>query len=97
MSINPPPTATTVSLLALPRHQFARVVQVDERMPNDRVTRRLRELGFVPGETVSLVATGPVGADPVLIQVGYTRFALRRAEAERVRVQLLAQQGAQQQ
>lgn len=97
MSINPPPAAAVVSLLALHRHQFARVVQVDERTPNDRVSRRLCELGFVPGETVSLVATGPVGADPVLIQVGYTRFALRRAEAERVRVQLLAQQQAQQQ
>lgn len=91
MSINPPPSAAIVSLLAVPRHQAARVVQVDERMPNDRVSRRLRELGFVPGETVSLVATGPVGADPVLIQVGYTRFALRRAEAERVRVRLLSQ------
>ena len=89
MSINPPLFAAVVSLLELPRHQFARVVQVDERSPNDRVTRRLRELGFVPGETVSLVATGPVGADPVLIQVGYTRFALRRQEADRVRVQLL--------
>ena len=41
---------------------------------------------FVPGETVSLVATGPVGADPLLIQVGYTRFALRRGEADRVKV-----------
>ena len=49
MSINPPPAAAVVSLLALHRHQFARVVQVDERSPNDRVTRRLRELGFVPG------------------------------------------------
>lgn len=88
MSINPPSSAKIVSLLALARHQSATVVQVDDRTPGDRVSRRLRELGFVPGETVSLVATGPVGADPVLIQVGYTRFALRRAEAERVRVVL---------
>ncbi len=86
MSINPPPSAKIVSLLALARHQSGCVVQVDERAPDDRVSRRLRELGFVPGETVSLVATGPVGADPVLIQVGFTRFALRRQEAERVRV-----------
>lgn len=88
MSINPASATAAVSLLALPRHQSARVVQVDDLSPADRVSRRLRELGFVPGETVSLVAAGPVGADPVLIQVGYTRFALRRAEAERVRVQL---------
>lgn len=86
MSINPPPSLPAVSLLTLGRHQSAKVVQVDDRKPNDLVSRRLRELGFVPGETVSLVATGPVGDDPVLIQVGYTRFALRRAEADRVRV-----------
>jgi ferrous iron transport protein A len=73
-----------MTLLALSRHQSAHVVTVRDTGPNDRVARRLRELGFVPGETVSLVATGPLGADPVLIQVGYTRFALRRAEAERV-------------
>lgn len=88
MSINPPTAAAVVSLLALPRHQSARVEQVQDRTPDDRVSRRLRELGFVPGETVSVVATGPVGADPVLVQVGYTRFALRRAEADRVQVRL---------
>jgi ferrous iron transport protein A len=27
-----------------------------------------------------------MGGDPVLIQIGYTRFALRRAEAARVSV-----------
>ena len=76
-----------MTLLALARHQSARVLSVQDRTPDDRVSRRLRELGFVPGETVSVVATGPVGADPLLIQVGYTRFALRRAEAERVLVE----------
>jgi ferrous iron transport protein A len=33
-----------------------------------------------------VVAIGPMGGDPVLIQIGYTRFALRRAEAARVGV-----------
>jgi ferrous iron transport protein A len=32
------------------------------------------------------VARGPVGADPLMIQIGFTRFALRRAEAHRVHV-----------
>ena len=36
----------------------------------------------VPG--VGLLAAGPLGAEPLLVQVGYTRFALRRAEAARV-------------
>ena len=55
-------------------------------MPNDAVARRLRELGFVAGEDVEVVAAGPLGAEPLLVQVGFTRFALRRAEAARVRL-----------
>jgi ferrous iron transport protein A len=33
---------------------------------------------------VEVLAAGPVGAEPLLVQVGFTRFALRRAEAARV-------------
>jgi ferrous iron transport protein A len=46
----------------------------------------LRELGFVAGEEVEVIAAGPLGAEPLLVQIGYTRFALRRAEARRVRL-----------
>lgn len=52
----------------------------------DQIARRLRELGFVGGERVEVVAAGPFGGDPLLVQVGFTRFALRRSEAARVRV-----------
>ena len=58
-------------------------------MPNDAIARRLRELGFVAGEQVVVVAAGPFGAEPLLVQVGFTRFALRRAEAARVRLRAL--------
>ncbi|MBS0194890.1 MAG: ferrous iron transport protein A [Proteobacteria bacterium] len=62
------------------------VERVEDAHADDVVARRLRDLGFVPGETVRLVARGPFGSDPLLIQIGGTRFALRRAEAARVRV-----------
>ncbi|WDZ96267.1 FeoA family protein [Herbaspirillum sp. WKF16] len=52
----------------------------------DAVAGRLRDLGFVDGEPVRIVAAAPWGADPILVQIGSTRFALRRAEAERVRL-----------
>ena len=55
----------------------------------DPIARRLRELGFVPGEPVEVIAAGPFGGDPLLVQVGYTRFALRRSEATRVRVRVV--------
>jgi ferrous iron transport protein A len=35
---------------------------------------------------VEVVAKGPLGAEPLLVQVGFTRFALRRSEAARIRL-----------
>ena len=75
-----------VTLIDLPRRTGALVEDVEERQPGDAIARRLRELGFVAGERVEVVATGPFGADPLLVQIGFTRFALRRTEAARVRV-----------
>jgi ferrous iron transport protein A len=77
-----------VRLSELAYRTGATVVAVDDAVPNDAVARRLRELGFVAGERVVVVAAGPVGAEPLLVQVGYTRFALRRREAARVEVRV---------
>jgi len=76
--------APSVRLTDLPRRIAAAVERVEDHMPNDAIARRLRELGFVAGEAVEVIAAGPVGAEPLLVQVGFTRFALRRAEADRV-------------
>jgi ferrous iron transport protein A len=78
-------------LSELPRRTPATVHGVEDQSPNDAIARRLRELGFVAGEEVQVLAAGPVGAEPLLVQVGFTRFALRRAEAARV---MLAPDGA---
>ena len=75
-----------MTLIDLPRRTGALVEDVEERQPGDAIARRLRELGFVAGERVEVVAAGPFGADPLLVQIGFTRFALRRTEAARVRV-----------
>ena len=73
-------------LTDLPRRTPAIVESVEDSIANDGIARRLRELGFVAGEQVEIVAAGPLGAEPLLVQVGFTRFALRRAEAARVRL-----------
>ena len=70
----------------LPKGAPAVVDRVDDAHANDPIAQRLRDLGFVEGEPVRLVARGPLGADPLLIQIGSTRFALRRSEAARVMV-----------
>ncbi|WP_329743533.1 FeoA family protein [Dyella sp. A6] len=62
------------------------VERVDDAHAADVIAQRLRDLGFVPGEPVRVVARGPMGGDPLLIQIGSTRFALRRNEAARVEV-----------
>lgn len=78
--------APDLSLCDLPYGQPAIVARVLETDAADSIARRLRELGFVAGEPVRIVARGPIGADPLLIQIGFTRFALRRSEAARVLV-----------
>lgn len=71
-------------LSELSRGMTALVDRVDDDRPGDPIAKRLRELGFVNGEPVRMVTTGPFGRDPVLVEIGATRFALRRREAERV-------------
>jgi ferrous iron transport protein A len=75
-----------VILTDLPWRTPAIVDSVEDHGPQDNIARRLRELGFVNGEEVEVVAKGPLGAEPLLVQVGFTRFALRRSEAARVRL-----------
>jgi ferrous iron transport protein A len=60
------------------------VARVEYRSPTDPIAERLEALGFVPGEPVRVVATGPLGGEPIVVLIGSTRFALRHAEAARV-------------
>ncbi|PYD46927.1 FeoA family protein [Novacetimonas pomaceti] len=68
----------------LPRGMEAIIDRVEEAGQPDPVAGRLRELGFVPDEPVCVVATAPMGGDPIAVRIGFTRFALRRDEAARV-------------
>ncbi|KKD57347.1 iron transporter [Stenotrophomonas maltophilia] len=81
-----------MTLSELPLHTSAVVESVQDLHANDAIARRLRELGFVKGEEVRLVAKGPVGGEPLLVQVGFTRFALRISEAKRVVVDAASQE-----
>ena len=47
----------------------------------------LEDLGFLPGEDVRVMARGQPGADPLVVRIGQSTFALRRAEAACVTVQ----------
>ena len=41
----------------------------------------LEEIGFIPGESVCLLTRGLPGGDPLVVRIGASTFALRRAEA----------------
>jgi ferrous iron transport protein A len=54
------------------------------------VSRRLLELGFIPGETVEVIEEIWPGGDPMAVRLGNTTFALRRREAGAVMVAVAA-------
>jgi len=51
------------------------------------LSRRLMELGFVPGEKIRMLKRGMPGGEPLAIKVGNSTFALRRFEAALVSIQ----------
>lgn len=83
---------TARSLDQWPSQTWAEIVSLapagDEE---DRaVLLRLLEIGFLPGESVRVIARGLPGGDPMAVRVGHTTFALRRHEAAMIRVQATA-------
>ncbi|MEZ5662846.1 MAG: FeoA family protein [Burkholderiaceae bacterium] len=51
-----------------------------------RTQRRMAELGFLPGESVRIVARGWLRRSPVAVRIGQSTFALRAHEAAMLRI-----------
>src|SRR5260221_76566 len=71
----------------------ARVVAVSGTDPGSAdsgtgggLSRRLAELGFLPGERLRIVARGFLGREPIAVRIGTGTFALRLFEAACIRV-----------
>jgi ferrous iron transport protein A len=84
----PPDSSPVIGLHELGCHITAEVIGLtispDEE---DRgVALRLLEIGFLPGESVRVIAHGFPGHDPLAVRVGHTTFALRSHEAALVQV-----------
>lgn len=54
---------------------------------DNRVSRRLMEMGMVPGRSVTHLRNAPLN-DPMEVQVGESRLSLRHSEASMVTVEL---------
>ena len=52
----------------------------------DDWAQQLQDLGFMPGERVTLMVRGRSAADPLVVRVGLSTYALRNAEAACVHV-----------
>lgn len=93
----PSPSASPHSSTALPLIGLdqlavqtpARVVDLTFADGEDEsLLLRLMEIGFLPGESVRIVATGFPGPDPLAVRIGQATFALRRHEAAKVLVRV---------
>ena len=76
------PLLTTLD--ALTAGQSGTVIHLAPAQQGDAgvdVSRRLMELGFVPGELVRVLKRGMPGGEPIAVKVGHSTFALRRFEA----------------
>ena len=76
----------STTLENLPLHQPARVSDLAAPPAAPEWARWLAEIGFIPGEPVMLLARARPGGDPMVVRIGDSTFALRRAEARCVRV-----------
>jgi len=87
-TINSHSQVKTMLLSQLAQGVMAVIAGVESVGEADAIARRLQDLGFVEGEPVRVIARGPLAGEPLAVQIGFTSFALRIAEANRVRVAL---------
>ena len=84
-----PPSAHR-SLSDLRLGTSGRVIGLQEDTTDDPIVKRLSNLGFVPGRTVTPLRRAPLG-DPVVYRVADYELCLRRHEARIVRVETTAE------
>ena len=81
------PLSDTVPLGMLSMGDKARVVAIEVK-PEDAqgISTHLRNLGFDEGLDIELLHQSPFGGDPVAVRIGPMTVALRRSEANLVKV-----------
>jgi ferrous iron transport protein A len=72
-----------MKLTNLPIGQTAKVLSIEG---NNAITKRLMEMGIVPGVSVRVIKSAPFG-DPLEIRVRGYHLAMRRSEAQTIEVE----------
>ena len=84
------PSSAHPSLSDLRLGTSGRVIGLQEDTADDPIAKRLSNLGFVPGRTVTPLRRAPLG-DPVVYRVADYELCLRRHEARMVHVEVLTE------
>ena len=77
--MNAPHPVTT--LLDMPDLQDCRVLRVSAPAHASEWQDWLQQIGFIAGEVVTILLRSQPGGDPLVVRVGQSTFALRKAEA----------------
>lgn len=73
----------------LPLRKAALISTIDWSSLGDAEAKRLRELGFDEGVAIEALHSGSIfGRDPIACRVGRMTVAIRRAQAQAIRVAL---------
>ena len=72
----------TMNLTNMPIGESAKVTAVNG---DNQITRRLMEMGVVPGASVRMVKSAPFG-DPLEVRVRGYHLAMRKSEADQIEV-----------
>lgn len=63
-------------------------IKDDSSLPDPlEKSRQLLELGFIKGEQVVLLRRTQPGSDPLVVRIGSSTFALRKAEASCIEIE----------
>lgn len=66
-----------------------RVTEVDAPKGAPQIKGQLEDIGFLPGEQVTVLRKGLLGKGPYMVRVGASTFALRQSEARMILVESL--------
>ena len=63
------------------------VKKVNTFGPMPEISHQLADIGFIPGEQVTVLRRNMFGGDPIMVRIGLSNFALRKQEAELIEVE----------
>ena len=76
------PECARPTLTSLPIGKRAKVIKI---VGNSRISRRLMEMGVIPGVSLEVLKAAPFG-DPIEVRVRGYNLAMRRSEADTIEV-----------